>query len=155
MSVPVHNVRAPVQLPSTHDRIVIVAQYPNITPELLFDYFVRPDLVRRWWASSAEIHARLGGSFHFVWNDLDLHLRGHYTFIERGKQLAFTWKWDHETHTPRSVMITFEPCANGALITVVHKPYTPHEQQERQHHAEAWRYYLAALQKLIVVAVTG
>jgi uncharacterized protein YndB with AHSA1/START domain len=155
MSVPTHNVRAPVQLPSTNDRIVMTSQYPNITPELLFDYFVRPSLVNRWWASAAEVHARQGGTFHFAWDDLDLHLRGHYTFIERGKKLAFTWKWDHETRAPRSVTITFEPCANGTMITVVHKPYMPQEQQERKHHAEAWQYYLEVLQKLTIAAATS
>ncbi|MCC6614866.1 MAG: SRPBCC domain-containing protein [Anaerolineae bacterium] len=148
MSVPVHDVRAPAQLPSAHDRIVIAAQYPNITPELLFDYFVRPNLICRWWAPSAEAYARLGGTFHFAWPELDLHLRGRYTFVERGKRLAFTWKWDHETRAPRSVVINFEPCADGALVRVVHKPYTPQEGQERKQHAEAWLYYLAALQKL-------
>lgn len=155
MSVPTRDVRAPVQLPSTVDRIIVAAQYPNITPELLFDYFVRPGLVMRWWAPKVEIHARQGGTFHFAWEEMDLHLRGQYTFVERGRKLAFTWKWDHEKRAPRSVSITFEPCANGVMVTVVHKPYSLYEQQERKHHAEAWQYYLEALQKLTQSAMAS
>jgi uncharacterized protein YndB with AHSA1/START domain len=137
----------PVLLPSSTDRIVIAAQFPNITPELLFDHFVRPSLVKCWWAPSADIHARQGGLFHYIWPDLGLHLRGQYTFVERGNKLSFTWKWDHEQRVPRSVMITFEPCADGAMLTIQHLPYTAWEQQERRLHGEAWLYYLTRLQE--------
>ncbi len=81
---------------------------------------------------------------------MNLHLRGQYTDVERGQRLAFTWKWDHEVRQPRSVMITFEPSADGTIITVQHMPYGATEQQERQLHAEAWQFFLEQLQNLML-----
>jgi uncharacterized protein YndB with AHSA1/START domain len=146
---------APVILVSPQDRILIAAEYPNITPELLFDYFVRPQLITRWWAPHAELHARQGGVFHFAWDDMNLHLRGQYTFVERGRKLAFTWQWDHEKSSgrlPRSVIVNFEPCRDGAMLTIQHMPYAdnPTEQAERKAHSEAWQFFLTQLQKLTV-----
>jgi hypothetical protein len=46
------------------------------------------------------------------------------------------------------VVITFQPFADGAMLTVQHMPYTASEQQERRLHAEAWQYYLKQLQDL-------
>jgi hypothetical protein len=46
------------------------------------------------------------------------------------------------------VTITFEPGADGTIITVQHMPYGPTEQQERQLHAEAWQFFLEQLQHL-------
>jgi uncharacterized protein YndB with AHSA1/START domain len=148
MSDALKKLHPPILLPSSSDRLMVAAQFPSITPELLFDYFVRPALVTRWWAPVVDIHARQGGMFHYRWPDLNLDLRGQYTFVERGTKLAFTWKWDHEVRTPRSVVITFQPFADGAMLTVQHMPYTASEQQERRLHAEAWQYYLKQLQDL-------
>lgn len=147
----------PMLVPSTDSQLVIRAEYPNITPELLFDYFVRPNLITRWWSPVAHTHARQGGQFHFAWQEMDLHLRGQYTMVERGAGLGFTWQWDHEKakgRPPRTVTIRFQPCRGGTGITITHAPYanTPAEQSERHDHAEAWCFFLARLQQLAAPA---
>jgi uncharacterized protein YndB with AHSA1/START domain len=146
--------KPPTLLPSPEDRIIISVEYPNITPELLFDYFVRPPLIQRWWAPHAETNARQGGLFHFAWKDMNLHLRGQYSMVERGARLAFTWQWDAErTHSrpPRQVSLTFEPCADGTRLHILHMPYgsTAPDQSDRKNHGEAWCFFLARLQSLI------
>lgn len=149
------NLHPPNLLPAPDDRIRIEARFPNITPELLFDYFVRPTLAIRWWAPYAQIHARQGGSFHYGWNDLNLHLRGSFLSVERGSRLVFTWQWDHEREfgrAPRIVTIQFMPCENGARLQIEHLPYSAQEQTDRKAHAEAWEYYLRRLQTLVVGA---
>ena len=149
-------VQKPMIVPSSNDQIIINAEYPSITPELLFDYFVRPTLITRWWSPMARTHARQGGQFHFAWQDMDLHLRGQYTMVDRGSRLGFTWQWDHEKdkRTPRRVLIQFQPSRGGTRITMTHTPYadTPAEQRERHDHAEAWCYFLTRLQTITAPA---
>ncbi len=146
----------PRALPSADDRIIIEARFSNITPELLYDHFVRPTLVIRWWSPYADIHARQGGAFHYAWNDLNLHLRGSFHAVERGSKLIFTWQWDHEKpfgRAPRTVAITFRPCEDGgALLHIEHSPYDAQEQADRKAHAEAWLYYLKRLQGVVAGA---
>jgi uncharacterized protein YndB with AHSA1/START domain len=146
----------PTVVPSPEDRIVIQAEFMNTPPELLFDYFVRPTLVIRWWSPYADIHARQGGTFHYAWNDLNLHLRGTYLLVERGSLLNFTWQWDHERASgrePRIVSIRFYPGADGGTrLHISHSPYTPAEQADRRAHTEAWLYYLGRLQSVIAAA---
>lgn len=146
----------PMIISSPNSQIVISAEYPNLTPELLFDYFVRPNLITRWWSPVARTHARQGGLFHFEWQDMDLHLRGQYTTVDRGSRLGFTWQWDHEKgkRQPRNVVIQFQPARDGTRITVTHAPYadTPAEQRERHDHAEAWCFFLTRLQSITAPA---
>jgi uncharacterized protein YndB with AHSA1/START domain len=145
----------PMTLSSSDDRILIEARFPNVTPELLYDYFVRPALATRWWAPYADIHARQGGAFHYAWKDLDLHLRGSFLAVERGAKLAFTWQWDHEKsfgREPRTVTITFHPCEGGARLHIEHRSFTAQEQHDRAAIAEAWQYYLRRLQTVVVGA---
>jgi uncharacterized protein YndB with AHSA1/START domain len=140
------------QLPCGEDRIVIEARFQHTTPDLLFDYFVRPSLLTQWWAPRATIHARQGGEFHYTWDDLNLHLCGTYQMVERGKLLLFTWRWDRPEEAGRAlrtVRISFHSCADGARLQIEHAPYAPDETADRKAHAEAWLYYLARLQALV------
>jgi uncharacterized protein YndB with AHSA1/START domain len=144
-------IHPPSQQPSGLDQLIIKAEFPNITPELLFDYFVRPGLLTRWFSQRAELHARNGGTLHFAWDDMHLHLRGQFIEVDRGEHLSFTWKWDHEgKRTPRTVRMTFQPAHDGARLIITHASYTLHEQDDRKNHLEAWMFYLTNLQKLTV-----
>jgi uncharacterized protein YndB with AHSA1/START domain len=150
-----HLLQPPRLLPSSDDRIIVEARFPNITPELLYDYFVRPALATRWWAPHADIHARQGGAFHYAWNDLNLHLRGTFLMVERGAKLVFTWQWDHEKsfgRQPRTVTILFRPCEGGASLHIEHRAFTAQEVADRAAIAEAWQYYLRRLQTVVLGA---
>jgi uncharacterized protein YndB with AHSA1/START domain len=84
---------------TARDRITILADFPNLSPALLFDYWTSADLLEKWWPPAAELQPALGGTYHFSWPKQDWHLRGKFTMFDRGKTLGFTWKWDHESST--------------------------------------------------------
>ncbi len=139
------------QLPSEGDRLVMRATFPHFSPETLFDHWITPDLLCRWWPPVAEIEPREGGAYHLSWPKMGWHLRGHYTTFERGKALGFTWKWDHTSAPARQVALDFEALSNGgAQITLTHGIYTDssEDQEERQGHVEGWTHFLGSLQQL-------
>src|SRR5579859_7869361 len=92
---------------SSASNIVVAADFPGCTPEKLFNYFIEPDLLRQWWVPEAEVDARPDGAYDMAWPRQNWHLRGHYVVFQPGKELAFTWKWDHHP-VQRMVEIIFE-----------------------------------------------
>ena len=64
------------QIDSSDDRIIIDAEFQNLSPESLFDYFTVPGLLERWWPSLAEVDPRIAGTYHFSWPKQGWHLRG-------------------------------------------------------------------------------
>ena len=143
-----------IQAPSPFDRLAVVAELPHISPARTFDYWTAPDLLCRWWPQEAEIHPYLGGMYHLSWPQMNWHLRGRYLSFVPGKQLAFTWKWDHdEENAPlREVSILFEPLsADSTRLTLTHGPYTDSEDDQDvriYHHLEGWMHFLPRLQAL-------
>ena len=142
------------QVPSTHDRLIVTAEIPTLAPAAVFDYWVKPVLLCQWWPQEAEIDPQVGGAYHLSWPQMNWHLRGHYSSFEPGKQLAFTWKWDHDEEGTsfREVRLLFEPlAAGGTKLTLTHGPYSesPEDQEVRiAHHWEGWKHFLARLQNL-------
>src|SRR5213594_950553 len=61
---------------TARDRITIVADFPQLSPALLFDYWTSIDLLKKWWPPAAELQPELGGTYHFSWPKQDWHLRG-------------------------------------------------------------------------------
>ena len=94
---------------TARDRITIVADFPHLSPAILFDYWTRTDLLKKWWPPTAELQPEVGGTFHFSWPRQDWHLRGQFTMFDRGKRLGFTWKWDHEAIDVTRVTLLFHP----------------------------------------------
>lgn len=139
-------------LPSPDDRLVVSATYPYFTPGELFDYWVQPDLLRRWWVPEPEVHLAAGGSYVFRFPQLGQTLRGIYTAILPGEVLAFTWHWDHDGGSPtRQVEVSFQPQPEGGTsLILTHSLYTEaqEDQIERQGHAEGWLHFLQQLQAL-------
>lgn len=146
-----HDIR---QIPSTNDLLIITAEFPHFTPEALYDYWTTPDLLRGWWPE--EVHftppgqVRQGSTYHLAWPRMGWNLRGEYTVTERGRCLAFTWQWDHESgHPVRSVRVHFDTApSGGTCITLTHATYSAseHDQAERGSHFEGWLHFLQQLQ---------
>ena len=142
------------QLPSEHDILLIEADFPSTAPQILFDYWTQPALLEQWWPQKAELVAQTGGTYHLSWSRMNWHLRGHYTSFKPGKQLGFTWRWDHDLleTAMREVSLTFEPGINGGTrLLLAHGPYsdTPEDQEIRiEHHLVGWQHFLPRLQQL-------
>jgi len=137
---------APRQVTSEFDRLMITAEFPHLTPAQLFDHFTVPELLAHWWAPQAEVDGRVGGAYHFIWLDMDYHLRGTYGEFKPGERLAFTWHWDHEPDSPvRHVEVEFMALGDGSRLRLTHGFYTPEDAQERMGHLDGWMYFLPLL----------
>ncbi len=146
------------QAPSDSGRLVVTAGF-DADPEALFDWWTQPELLCRWWPQEAQTDARPGGPYHLAWPALGWHLRGGYTTFERGRTLAFTWKWDHDAgDAAKTVALTFEARpSGGTLLTLTHGPYadTPEQQDLRiAHHLAGWKHFLPRLARAVIQDVT-
>jgi uncharacterized protein YndB with AHSA1/START domain len=94
-----------------YDHLKLVANFPNKSPDQLFQFWIDPSLIPRWWGPQiVEIEPKLGGKYTLGWPKRSWFLRGEYTQFQKGKLLDFTWKWDHEPLEPvRIVRVDFEP----------------------------------------------
>ncbi len=140
------------EVPTGPDTLIMTGDFPTLSSEAMFDYWVKPELLTQWWPEQAATDPHLDGEYHLAWPGMNWHLRGHYTAFEPGRKLSFTWKWDHEPDTPdRHVAITFHSLAGGGTrLTIIHGPYAaaPAAQQDRKGHVEGWQHFCACLRDL-------
>lgn len=147
------------QLPSASTILLIEADFPSISPQMLFDYWTQPALLQQWWPQRAEVVLQTGGSYHLSWPQMDWHLRGHYTSFKSGTDLGFTWRWDHDAQdaSEREVKLAFKPLTiSGTRLLLSHGPYTdtPEDQELRiEHHLSGWQHFLPRLQQLLAGSV--
>ncbi len=131
------------------DRITILAEFPGLSRESLFNFWIEPDLLKKWWPPVAELEPRLSGTYHFSWPNQNWHLRGRYTMFKRGEKLGFTWKWDHESVNETRVTLSFASLPqNGTRLTLQHEGYskTKEDRKIRDEHIEGWMFFLGKLQ---------
>jgi uncharacterized protein YndB with AHSA1/START domain len=139
----------PANTTTEMDHIRIEADFPHTSPEALFDYFTRADLLTQWWPTEAEINNEPGGEFVLRWPAMNWTLRGAYTLFEPGHRLMFTWAWDHEPSTPtRTVDVVFEHIASGTHLVLKHGTYMQEDAEERQGHIDGWLHFLGRLQEI-------
>ncbi|HLY32081.1 MAG TPA: SRPBCC domain-containing protein [Ktedonobacterales bacterium] len=141
------------QLPSGAEILRVEQVIPGCSPVRAFAYWTTPDLICSWWPREAEIEPHAGGAYHLIWPDMGWRLRGRYTAFEPGRQLAFTWAWDHDPPetTPKLVTVSLAPTAEGTHLTLEHGFYdeSPEEQELRiEHHLAGWRHFLPALRRV-------
>lgn len=125
------------------------ARCASIDRQALFEHWIRPDLLALWWPPEAEVEARVGGAYHLWWPAMEWHLRGTITRYDPGRELGFTWWWEHDPHRPRTeVVVRFAPDeAGGSRIELEHGPYPPGESgmAMRQENLDGWMYFLPRL----------
>jgi uncharacterized protein YndB with AHSA1/START domain len=140
---------------TSNAELALTGAFLDFTALGLFAYWTRPDLLRQWWPPQAELEPRPGGAYRYWWPERGDSLRGVFTTFEPGRNLAFTWKWDHEPADapPRTVTVTFTPDQRDderVTLTLRHAPYgdSQAEQDVRNGHLEGWTYFLGKLQSL-------
>jgi uncharacterized protein YndB with AHSA1/START domain len=146
---------APIPLTEVNassDTLILTGDFAAFSPEVMFDYWTKPELLTQWWPPQAEVEPRTGGAYHLSWPTMNWHLRGHFANFEPERSLAFTWKWDHEPDTPtREVEVTLHAHAEGGTrITIIHGTYNESErdQNDRASHIEGWQYFCGKLGEL-------
>jgi uncharacterized protein YndB with AHSA1/START domain len=139
------------EIATEKDTLVLVADFPNQIPENVYSYWVDSELITQWWPPVAEIDPVIGGRFHLHWPSNDWALRGIITRLDAGKELGFTWVWDHFQGGSQEVHVQFESADGGTHMTITQGPYllTEDEQQEREGHMGGWDYFISNLQTIL------
>src|SRR2546426_7688636 len=68
---------------TARDRITILADFPYLSPALLFDYWISTDLLKKRWPPAAGLQPEVGGVYHFSWPQKDWHLRCKFTNVRQ------------------------------------------------------------------------
>ena len=113
-------------------------------PEVVFAYFVDPDLYRRWKGTTAELDARPGGLYQVLMPSGD-RVRGEYVAVEPPHRVVFTWGFENNPQIPpgsSTVSITLTADHRGTRVRLVHTGL-PHPAIAPHHHG--WAGYLAQL----------
>src|SRR5438445_12404847 len=73
---------------TARDRITIVADFPHLSPALLFDYWTRTDLLKKWWPPAAELQPELNRLYHSPWPSLCWIVRRRFSSVDDGNTLG-------------------------------------------------------------------
>ncbi len=136
------------QITTDNSQLSLEAAFPHLSPEKLFFYFTKPELLILWWPPQAEVEPRLEGAYHLSWPDRDWHLRGVFTEFEPARRLGFTWRWDHAPELPtRQVDLVMEAAGTGSRLTITHGFYDESQRDldDRQSHLDGWIYFFGRL----------
>jgi len=128
--------------------------------ERVFDAFVNPDVLRRWWAAApdwgtpiAEVDAREGGAYRLSMRTPEgaTHtVLGEYREVRPPERLAYTWKWDEGPDPVMAgsedtlVEIDFVDEGDGTLVKLTHSGFA--SEQVRDMHTQGWQGVLANLE---------
>jgi uncharacterized protein YndB with AHSA1/START domain len=100
----------------------------DAAPERVFDAWLDPGQVRRWFAPGLgemvriEVDARVGGSFSFMQrrDGEDVDHVGEYLEIDRPRRLVFTWQVPPSKDQSR-VIIEIAPLESGCELALIHE----------------------------------
>ncbi len=116
------------------------------SPEAVYEHFVDPELLVRWWPTEAHTDPQVDGEYRMFWEGPGVTLRGRYRKVVPGKQLAFSWKWDHEDLPPRLVDVIFKASPRGCVVSVTHDAGSDDEASD---YTNGWIHFLGRLQKAV------
>ena len=91
-------------------------------PDLVFEYFTRPDALVRWMGDRAVLNPRPGGEFT-LWFD-ERCVQGRYVEVDRPRRLVITWGRRGSREMPpfsSTLEVTFTPEAGGTRVSIVHR----------------------------------
>lgn len=104
---------------------VVVERYIDAPPDVVFEMFVRPEMLVRWIGDSAELDPRPGGLFRFTLGDQDV-CRGRYLEVDPPCRVVFTWGWERAVAIPvpadsTIVEVDLTPQGGGTHLRLVHR----------------------------------
>ena len=117
--------------------------YIAATPDAVFDYFTRPELLVRWMGDDALLEPRPGGVFRLVIGPRTLE--GRYLSVDRPHRVVISWGRRGSRRLPpgRSVLeVNLAAEGGGTRVSVVHSGLPD---SERPRHALGRRHYLDRL----------
>jgi len=125
------------------------------SPEAVFQFFVEPAFMARWFGEQHILDPRPGGILR-VEVSPGMFAQGYYTEVIPHRRIAFTWGWEGRADLPpgRSLVeIELVPEAGGTLLRLRHSglpktaeaPFTPED------HRRQWANYLARVKQQCAV----
>lgn len=115
-------------------------------PELVFEYFTKPDALMRWMGDRAVVDPRPGGEFTLYFGDKCVE--GRYVELEPPRRLVITWGRRGSPTFPPSISrleVTLVSEAGGTRVEIVHHGLPD---SEAHRHALGWQHYLARLRSV-------
>jgi uncharacterized protein YndB with AHSA1/START domain len=98
----------------------------------------------RWQGSSAEIEARVGGTFRMTMGN-GVVAEGRFLELVPGRRVRFTWGWHGSPSVPpgsSEVAIELVEIEGATLLTLTHDGLPP---DDRDPHLAGWRHYVPRL----------
>jgi uncharacterized protein YndB with AHSA1/START domain len=115
-------------------------------PELVFEYFTRPESLVLWMGDRAVLDPRSGGEFTLYFGDKCVE--GRYVELDPPRRLVITWGRRGSPSFPpaaSTLEVTFVPEEGGTRVVVVHHGLP---ESEAHRHALGWKHYLGRLRSL-------
>lgn len=141
------------------DGILEMERLIAATPERVFDAFVNPEILAKWWgperctAEEISLDVREGGR----WRTLILGpdgtrypVSGAYRVIDRPDRLVMSWAWEEEDGSrgnESEVEISFTAAGSGTHLTLVHRNLGSAEAVAS--HRAGWQETLNDLERLM------
>ncbi len=138
---------------STAEWLELEAEFEGASPEKLYDYFTKPELLIKWWPPAAEIEMKVGGKYRLTWKDQNWTLEGTVKEFDPGKKFVFSWHWNvNKPDEPTlEVTCTFTKTEKGAKLTIKHGPNAADAkgQDDRKGYIAGWNQFVAALKEQV------
>jgi uncharacterized protein YndB with AHSA1/START domain len=112
-------------------------------PDVVFDYFVKPELLVRWMGDRARLEATAGGVFSVDINGV--LIRGHFVRVERPTIIEIAWgEAGNDAMPPGAtrLVVTFEQRGTHTRVALTHNGLTPAETKK---HAIGWPHFIERL----------
>jgi uncharacterized protein YndB with AHSA1/START domain len=132
-------------------RLVLTRRFAAPT-EAVFDAWVNPEVLRRWWAAvqgwttpEATTDVRVGGRYRLAMGDPQrgaVHaVVGEYLEVRRPERLAYTWTWEGDPEEMAGsaqtlVTVDFHEDGSGTEVVLVHSGFA--SEHARDQHGDGW-----------------
>ncbi|MDD9944718.1 MAG: SRPBCC domain-containing protein [Myxococcales bacterium] len=142
----------------SQDRELIVEREFEAPIQAVFDAFVDPEQLPKWWGPEdmtvpvCEMDVREGGAWKTIMrapNGNEHVVKGVYKTIEAPTRLAFTWAWQYEQGPGHETLVTVTLSDLGGRTRVRLEQRTFAEKEHRDNHVHGWESTLEALKKYL------
>ncbi len=112
-------------------------------PEVVFDYFTKPEALIRWMGDRAVLDPRPGGEFTIYMGDK--RIEGRYVELDRPRRLVIKWGRRGSREMPpesSTLEVLFAREGDGTRVSIIHSGLPT---SEAARHQLGWRHYLRRL----------
>jgi uncharacterized protein YndB with AHSA1/START domain len=130
--------------------------------EAVFEAWTSEEVIRRWWqaergweTTEAEVDLRVGGVVRVVMRDPHTNVEygggGNFTEIEPPTRLAFTWTWDRDDDTRRTLIeLDVEEIDGVTTVRFTHRGLW--DEEAVRDHEDGWGKFFDNLESVLEAA---